>query len=233
MAQQTLLPLVRGEWIPMTSEEFDAWVPEGLQAEWVDGKGIIFVSTSTFHALLLGFFVDLLRGYVRLFDLGEVFSAPVELRLPPHGERREPDVFVVLKPDLGRVRRLWVDGPAAFAAEFTSEHSVREDRVVKLRSYATAGIREYPIIETREGRVGFEFNRLNVAGDYEVVEPDTQGRYHSEVLPGFWIDPRWFRQDPLPRAEQILLEIAPEAYRRYLLSLLEGNGSRSVSSSND
>ena len=226
MAQQTLIPLVRGEWIPMTSEEFDAWVPEGLQAEWADGKGIIFVATSTLHALLLGFFTDLLRGYVRLFDLGEVFSAPVELRLPPNGERREPDVFVVLKSDLGRVRRLWVDGPAAFAAEFTSEHSVREDRFVKLRSYATAGIREYPIIDAREGKDGFEYNRLNDAGDYEPVEPDAQGRYHSEVLPGFWIDPRWFRQDPLPRVESLLLEIAPDAYEAWLLAKIRARRQR-------
>jgi Uma2 family endonuclease len=218
MVQQTLLPLIRGEWIPMTSEEFDTWVPDGMQAEWVDGKGIIFVSTSTLHARLLGFFTDLLRRFVLLFDLGEVFSAPVELRLPPHGERREPDVFVVLKSDLGRVHRLWVDGPAAFAAEFTSEHSVREDRNVKLRSYATAGIREYPIIDAREGKDGFAFNRLTAAGNYEPVEPDAQGRCHSEVLPGFWIDPRWFRQDPLPRVESLLREIAPEAYEAWLLA---------------
>jgi Uma2 family endonuclease len=216
--QTTLLPLVRGEWIPMTSDEFDAWVPDGMQAEWVDGKGIIFVSTSTLHGELVDFFTDLLRRYTLLFDLGRVFSAPIELRLPPHGERREPDVFVVLKSQLGRVRRLWVDGPAAFAAEFTSEHSVREDRIAKLRAYAAAGVREYPIIDAREGKDGFEFNRLNAAGDYEPVEPDARGRYHSEVLPGFWIDPRWFRQDPLPRVESLLLEIVPEAYEAWLLA---------------
>src|SRR5215217_2444735 len=111
MVQQTLLPLVRGEWIPMTSEKFDAWVPEGMQAEWVDGKGIIFVSTSILHGELVDFFTELLRGFVRIFDLGRVFSAPIELRLPPHGERREPDVFVVLKSELGRVHRLWVEAP--------------------------------------------------------------------------------------------------------------------------
>jgi Uma2 family endonuclease len=226
MVQQTLLPLIRDEWIPMTSEEFDAWVPDGMRAEWVDGKGIIFLAPSTLHARLLGLFSDLLRGFVRLFDLGVVYSAPVELRLPPHGERREPDVFVVLTSELGRVQRGWVDGPVGFAAEFTSEHSVREDRVAKLRSYATAGIREYPIFDAREGKDGFEFNRLNAAGDYELVEPDAQGRYHSEVLPGFWIDPRWFRQDPLPRVESLLLEIAPEAYEAWLLAEIQARRQR-------
>jgi len=219
--QPTLLPLIRGEWIPMSSEEFDAWVPDGMQAEWVDGKGIIFVSTSTLHGELVVFLVDLLRRYVLLFDLGRVFAAPVELRLPPRGERREPDVFVVLKSQLDRVHRMWVDGPAGLVAEFISEYTAREDLFVKLRSYAAAGVREYLLIDTREGKDGFEFYRLNADGQFDLVVPDAQGRYHSEVLPGFWLDPRWFRQDPLPTAEQLLLQVAPEAYRRYLLSLLE------------
>jgi Uma2 family endonuclease len=226
MAQTTTLPpLVRGQWIPMTSEEFDAWVPEGMQAEWVDGKGMIFVSTSTLHGRLSDYLADLLRRYVLLFDLGEVYTAPVELRLPPRGERREPDVFVVLTPDLGRVRRMWVDGPAALVVEFVSEHSVREDRVVKLQAYAAAGVREYLIVDAREERVGVDFYRLNAVGACERIEPDAEGRYHSEVLPGFWLDPAWLRQDPLPVVEDLLLEIAPEAYERWLLERIRARRS--------
>jgi Uma2 family endonuclease len=220
----TLPPLVRGQWIPMTSEEFDAWVPDGMQAEWVDGKGMIFVSTSTLHGDLALFLADLLRRYVLLFNLGRVFAAPVELRLP-RGERREPDVFVVLTPDLGRVRRMWVDGPAGFVVEFVSEHSVREDRVVKLQAYAAAGVREYLIVDAREGRAGVDFYRRNAVGEYERIEPDAQGRFHSEVLPGFWLDPAWLRQDPLPVVEDLLLEIAPEAYERWLMERLRARRS--------
>ncbi len=222
MTQPTTLPqLVRGEWVPMTYEEFDTWVPDGLQAEWVDGRGIIFVSTSTLHGELVVFLTDLLRRYVLLFDLGRVFAAPVELRLPPGGERREPDIFVVLRSDLYRVQRMWVDGPAAFVVEFLSEHSVHEDRIVKLRTYAAAGVREYLIVDAREGEEGFEYYRLNAEGQYLPVQPDEHGRYHSTVLPGFWLHPSWFRQDPLPRPESLLLEIAPDAYGAWLLAEIQ------------
>ena len=27
---------------------------------------------------------------------------------------------------------------------------------------------------------------------------DGEGHYHSRVLPGFWLDPNWLWQDPLP-----------------------------------
>ena len=70
MVQQPTLPkLVRGEWVPMTSEAFDLWVPDGMQAEWVEGEGIIFVSTSTLYGELAVFFTELLRRYLLLFAL--------------------------------------------------------------------------------------------------------------------------------------------------------------------
>jgi Uma2 family endonuclease len=222
MVQQTTLPrLVRGEWVPITSEEFDAWVPDGMQAEWVDGKGIIFVSTSTLHGELAVFFTELLRHYLLLFDLGRVFAAPVELRLPSSGQRREPDIFVVLTPHLYRVKRMWVDGPADFVVEFVSEWTAREDRVVKFRAYAAAGVREYLLIDTREGKTGIEFYRLGDNGQYHALEPDAQGRFHSVVLPGFWFDASWFHLDPLPRTESLLLEIAPDAYERWFLAEIQ------------
>ncbi|MEA2530450.1 MAG: hypothetical protein QOG89_2094 [Thermomicrobiales bacterium] len=47
MAQQlTAPPLVRGEWVPMSYEEWLDWVPDGNLGERVDGKGIVFVPVS-------------------------------------------------------------------------------------------------------------------------------------------------------------------------------------------
>ncbi len=45
MAQPSILPPpVRGEWIPMSWEEFLDWSPDEGQSEWVDGRGIAYVS---------------------------------------------------------------------------------------------------------------------------------------------------------------------------------------------
>jgi Uma2 family endonuclease len=222
MAQQmTLPPLVRGQWFPMTAEEFDAWVPEGMRAEWYDGKGMIFVSTGTWHGLLVFLFADLLRRCCDLFDLGQVFLGPVELRLPS-GARFEPDVFVVVKRDLGRVHPKWADGPAGLAVEFVSENSVGRDRGVKRRAFEEAGQPEYLMVDTIDRDNEPEFLRLNESGTYDRVQPDDQGRYHSRVLPGFWFHPDWFRQDELPDLDDLMLQIAPEAYAARLLAKIRG-----------
>lgn len=220
MAQPlTLPPLVRGEWLPMTSEEFDEWVPDGMQAEWVDGKGMIFVSTGTWHGMLVAFTLELLRRYCALFDLGQVFLGPVELRLPS-GQRREPDVFVILAPDLDRVHPKWVDGPAALAIEFVSEFSVQNDLVDKMRAYEEAGVREYLKVFTVDRVREPEFHRLGRGGDYERVWADDLGRLRSMVLPGFWFDMAWFRGNELPNPDAVLMKIAPEAYTSYLLEMI-------------
>ena len=68
------------------------------------------------------------------------------------------------------------------------------------------------IVDARLGKHGFDFYRLNAAGRYEPVAPDAAGRYHSAVLPGFWLDPAWLEESPLPNLTWVLEEIAPGAY---------------------
>jgi Uma2 family endonuclease len=224
MAQQTTLPpLVRGRWVPMTSEEFDAWVPEGMQAEWVDGEGIIFVTTSAWHVQVGLFLKRLISTYLQVFDLGVLFDAPFEMRVREGGSRREPDLLVVLNAHRDRIRRHWLDGPADLIIELTSEYSGRIDRVDKLREYEAAGVPEHVLIDIVDRGREVEFYRLNAAGRFEPVRPDERGRYRSTVLPGFWLDPAWFRQDPLPDPDDIMLEIAPAAYAARLLAKLRAH----------
>jgi Uma2 family endonuclease len=215
MVQAAVLPpLVRGEWFPMSWEEFLAWSPDEGQSEWVDGEGIAYVSNSTRHALMVKFFGQLLDMYVRVLDLGEVFWETVLLRLPLRPSGRMPDVFVVGRAELGRVYEQWTDAVPLLAAEFLSDDSVFRDLVEKRDEFERAGISEYPVIDARPDHEEFVYLRLDPNRRYQKVEPDEQGRYHSEVLPGFWLDPNWFWQDPLPNPMTILRRISPEAWRR-------------------
>lgn len=199
----------------MTYEEFLAWVPDGKQAEWVDGE-VRILTTNARHVRLSRLLVNVLSSFVALFDLGEVFPAPFLMRATPNGPGREPDVMVVLRRHLHRVQRLGIDGPVDMAIELISPESVTTDRIEKLREYEAGGIPEYLILDARVGRFRFEFYRLNARGSYEPVPPDAEGRYQSYVLPGLWLDPRWFVQDPLPEAEELLLLIAPEEYTNWI-----------------
>jgi len=218
--QATLPPLVRGEWIPMSWEEFLDWCDEG-QSEWVDGKGIAYASNSTLHGRRVAFLAELLRLYVRLFDLGEVFSGTTLLRLPTRPSGRMPDIFGIGRDQLDRVQHRWVEGPPLLGIEYLSEDSVQRDLVEKRAEYERAGMREYLLIDARPGRREFLYLRQDEDGHYQEVAPDAEGRYHSEVIPGFWFDPEWFWQDPLPDPDRLMLRIAPAAYRCYLTQLLE------------
>ncbi|MEA2515670.1 MAG: hypothetical protein QOJ59_5159 [Thermomicrobiales bacterium] len=219
MAHQfTLPPLVRGEWLPMTSDEFDAWVPDGMRAEWVDGKGMLFVTSSERHVLVGVLLTRLLATFLEVFDLGVLYVAPFEMRLRGGASRREPDLFVVLQRNRDRTDRYRFEGPADFVIELVSEHSVRVDRFDKLREYEAAGVPEYLLIDTVDPERDVEFYRLNDIGRFERVGPDELGRHSSQILPGVWFDSRWFQQEVLPIPEDLLLQIAPDAYSAWLLA---------------
>jgi Uma2 family endonuclease len=216
----TLPPLVRGEWCPMTYEEFERWVPDGMHGEWWDGEGIIFVAPTEEHQWGALFLAELIGTFSRIFSLGRVMIAPFEMRLR-EGARPKSDVLYVRPEHADRWQGKRLVGPADFAAEFTSDETAAHDRGRKFVAYQDAGVREYPVIDRRRRPGRFDFYRLDEHGLYREVAPDDQGRYHSQVLPGFWLDPAWFRQDPPPSPEEVMMQIAPAAYRRYLLSILE------------
>jgi Uma2 family endonuclease len=185
MVQQlTRPPEIRGEWIPMTWEEFVAWPIKG-KTEWVAGEGIAYVSTSIFHAKLVQFFATLLELHVRLFGLGQVLTSEALMRLPIRPSGRKPDIMVIRTEHLNRLRTQWLDGPADFVVEFLSDDDPDRDLVVKRREFEREGISEYLAVDARPNQTEFHFLRL-VNGLFESVEADEQGRYHSTTLPGFW-----------------------------------------------
>jgi Uma2 family endonuclease len=220
MAQLSTLPsLKRGEWIPMTWEEFLAWPIEG-KTEWVDGWGIAYVSNVIPHVRVVRFLEALLDLFVRVFDLGEVFSDNALLRIASRPSGREPDVFVVGREDLGGVQHRWFEGPVLLAIEVLSDDGVGRDLVEKRAEYEQAGVREYLVIDGRSGQRDLTYLRLNATGRYDAVAPDEDGRYRSATLPGFWLDPEWLRQEPLPDIEDLMLAMAPETYEAWILAKL-------------
>ena len=214
----TLPPRVRGEWVPMTYEEFLAWAPEGLRTEWTDGEGIAYVTVSDRHQALIVLVVSLLKSFVGLFDAGRVSIAPYPMVLRPGGPHREPDVLFVRTEHLDRWTGQRLHGPADLVFEMLSEDTAGEDRGRKRDEYEALGVPEYVMIDARPGRQEFAYLQLDESRSYQPVAPDDHGRYHSIVLPGFWLDPAWFRQEPLPDVEDLLLAIVPDAYEAWILA---------------
>ena len=194
----------------MSYEEWLAWDGESSQSEWVDGEAMVFMPPTILHGRMVLFLGTLLSHFARFFALGEVLVAPVEVRLSRRASR-EPDVVFVAREHLSHITDKRIEGPADLVVEIVSDDSVTRDRVVKLGEYEQAGIPEYWLLDPRPGRQRADFYQLTAEGAYGPVMPDEDGRYHSAVLPGFWLRPTWFWQDPLPDPLACLLEITPEA----------------------
>lgn len=202
----------------MTYEEFLAWGEESQQMEWVDGEVIVFMPPTILHQRIIGFLHTLLSVYARLFHLGEVLPAPVEMRARPDGPAREPDLLFVADEHRDRLTPERLAGPADLVIEIISESSMSRDRADKFYEYQEAGVPEYWLFDPRPGKERADFWRLNAQGKYDPLTPDAEGRYFSTVLPGFWFRPDWLWQNPLPDPMVVLKEIDPEAFRAWLLA---------------
>jgi Uma2 family endonuclease len=182
--------------IEMSLEDFLAWDHEGGLAEWVDGEAHLYLSNDFNHQRIVEFLHIFLSGMVRLGGGGWVKLAPYAMRALPSGPAREPDLLVVLA-EHGRPGAAVLDGPADLVIEVVSEESSSRDRTDKFFEYEAGGVREYWIIDSREGRGRADFYVLgpDPAGSsrrvFLPVCTDESGVFRSQVLPGCSLKVSW------------------------------------------
>ena len=121
---------------------------------------------------------------------------------------RLPDLLFVAREHLDRLERTRLAGPADLVVEVISDDSVARDQVEKFAQYAAAGVPEYWLVDPRPGQEWAKLYALTAAGRYDEVSSDEQGRLHSRVVPGFWLDPAWLWQDPPPSLQSLQERIA-------------------------
>ena len=213
MARQMVATPADEHRLRMSYEEYLNWADEDTRAEWVDGEVIVFMPVTYEHQLLITFLIQLLGLYTRLLAPGDILSQPAQLRIRGGRSAREPDVMFLAAAHRDRRSRLGVEGPADLVIEIVSDDSVRRDQIEKRDEYAAAGMPEYWWFDPRPGHLEARFFWLTDDGRCEEFEPDAAGRYHSNVLPGFWVDPDWLWQDPSLDPMDLMAEIAPQAWR--------------------
>jgi Uma2 family endonuclease len=187
----------------MSLQEFLEWADEDVWAEWEDGE-VIFLSPASYRtSKIVGFLATLLIGsFLEERDMGEVLTAPFSMWLPVSKRVREPDILVVLKENLDRIKKNFLDGPADLVIEIVSEDSVLRDRGTKFAEYELDGVKEYWLIDPDRERA--DFFVLGEGGRFERKLPDRRGFYHSAVLKGFRLNVNWLWQSPLPKVSEVL-----------------------------
>lgn len=178
--------------LKMSYEAFLAWVDEDVRAEWVNGEVVIHMPTKPIHQITLQFLYELIVLYTRLFSLGQVLLAPVEMKLK--NASREPDLLFVATQNSSRLTKDKVLGAADLVVEIISTESVHRDRRDKFKEYREAGVQEYWIIDPRPGKQRADFFSLDEEGDYGLFATEDDEWMASKVLPGFGLRPAWLWQ---------------------------------------
>jgi Uma2 family endonuclease len=187
-------------------EEYIEWLDEDTRAEWVDGEIVLMPSPAAIeHQNVLGFLDSILRIYVEERNLGQVVFAPYVMKMAAIWRGREPDLLFVQRDRLGLLTRNYLDGAADLVVEIVSPDSKRCDRKEKFTEYARAGVPEYWLIDPDHQTA--EFYHLGENGKYIRAALDAEGRYHSRVVTGFWLEVDWLWQTPLPPLLSVLREL--------------------------
>ena len=135
------------------------------------------------HQRIVQFFFIQLRAFVAAHCRGEVFVAPLPVRLSP-GKFREPDVVFV---DADRGEYKGVPDGADLVAEVvsTAADGRRRDTQTKVAEYAAAGISEYWIIDPEMETITIN---LLAQHSYDSVVSFRRGDIaKSQRLPGFQV----------------------------------------------
>lgn len=220
------VPSEKARRLRMTYEEFLAWADEDVHAEWEDGEVIIFMPPKDRHQDVVTYLVTLLRLFADFFQLGEVRTAPFEMKVTPDSPAREPDILFVAEEYEERLTEDRLEGPADLIVEVISDDSVSRDRTKKFYEYQGAGVREYWIIDPRPGQERADFWVLDEEGRYRPVPVGEDGIYRSTVLSGFWLRADWLWAEKLPDTQRTFAEIIGPSRLMDMLQEMVTSGSR-------
>jgi Uma2 family endonuclease len=219
--QPSAAPTVQTQRLRMSYEEFLAWADEDVHAEWVDGEVIVQMPPKRPHQQVVAFLLQVMGLFIQVFQLGDLLPAPFEMRATPDGPAREPDLIFVAREHLDRLSQERLSGPADLIVEVISDDSVARDRADKFYEYQEAGVREYWILDSRPGRERTDFYVLDEKGRYRPVPPESDGRYHSTILPGFWLQVDWVTSAEPP---DVLTALAQIVGPQKLVEAIEAGG---------
>lgn len=183
-------------------EDFLEWDGEDQHLEWVEGEVIKMSPVSNRHQDVGGFLLAALRIYVEARHLGDIRSEPYQMKAAPHLPGRAPDIFFIANTNRAHMKSTYLDGPAELVVEIISPESRARDRGDKFFEYEAGGVPEYWLLDPIREQA--EFYQLGENGIYQVVPSDSEGKYHSIMLPGLWLQIDWLWATPLPPLLSIL-----------------------------
>jgi Uma2 family endonuclease len=164
---------------PYTYADLADMPDDGRRYEILGGELLVAPAPSPDHQDILGYLYASFRDFVLRHGLGKVFVSPLDTRLTTY-DTVQPDLQFIARNRLGIKGSRAIEGAPDLALEVLSPKTRSVDLVRKFAAYATAGVREYWIVDPTERTIAVY---TLVTGQYERV-PETDVTARSVVLPG-------------------------------------------------
>ncbi len=171
------------EVIPKLSyEQFRQLPDDGRRYELIHGEVHLTPAPNTKHQYVVHNLDISLSLYLQKNKLGEVWEAPLDVRL---GEDTalQPDLIFVSNSRAGIIQENWIEGAPDLVVEVLSPSTVAHDRTTKLGIYAAAGVPEFWLIDSQVKTVEV----LKLQGKKYFVEATLAGDHvlASNLFPGW------------------------------------------------
>jgi len=171
----------------LTFEQFRELPNDGKRYELVHGEVHVTPAPVTRHQAVLQNLSGNLWPYVIKNRLGEVWTAPLDVRLGAD-TALQPDLIFISNARAGIIQEDWIAGSPDLVVEVLSPSTAAHDRATKLPIYAEAGVLEVWFIDPKAKTVEV----LTLQGKKYLVEATLAG---EQVLVSN-LFPNW--QLPLP-----------------------------------
>lgn len=153
-------------------------LPEGVRGELIDGEIYMMAPPSTIHQKIVGHLFMAIGNHIHTKGGNcQPFVAPFGVLLSGKDNYVEPDITVICDPD--KINEKGCEGAPDWVIEVVSPGSHRNDYMIKLFKYRTAGVREYWIVDPRDKSVtiyNFEENNME------------RKDFNDELIPGIFGD---------------------------------------------
>jgi Uma2 family endonuclease len=176
-------PSMAIEVIPKLSfEEFRQLPSDGKRYELVCGEVRVTPVPATRHQAIVRNLSGNLWPYVIKNHLGEVWTAPLDVRLSAE-TALQPDLIFISNARAGIIQENWIAGAPDLVVEVLSSSTATYDRVTKLPIYADAGVPDVWLIDSQAITV----ETLKLRGKQYIVEASHAGdqALTSNLFPGW------------------------------------------------
>ncbi|MFZ5919376.1 MAG: Uma2 family endonuclease [Chloroflexota bacterium] len=154
MAVETLKPTLdvqaeqvwplQGQW---TYDDYCRLPDDGWRYEVIEGDLYMNPAPRPKHQEAILNLATAMSQFVRNHRLGKVYAAPIDVILPGLASPVQPDLLFIAAGRLDMVKENLIEGAPDLIVEVLSPTNWLDDRRVKFRVYALAGVREYWMVD--------------------------------------------------------------------------------------